>query len=449
MIFASLFVIFSLLCSVWAFTRHPIWGAYLYFATTYVYPPGRWWGYIFHDFRWALFAAALTVAAVVASRHKLTPRPPWLTQGPAIILGLYTLWMWIQTTYALDPPEHLRGTIEVTKCMVAMWFVYRVADTKEGIRNLMLAHVLGCFLLGIFAMTIGREGDRLDGVGGPNMDDSNTLGMYFGTAMVCAVALVLSQKGWRRWLSLVALAVIAEGFVLANSRGSFLGLVAGLLVLSVCIARRHRALFFGFCIVGALGAAVVVDKVFIERMFTIGDVTSQSEEADSSARSRRVIAEAQIRMFLDNPMGTGWRGTVVLSPRYLDPRWLAEGNNGEASRSSHNTFLTALTEGGIVGVVIYAALVLWWIGAVLRSRRFSRSDRDPELTTLVAALVGAIAVVFTAGVTADYLTKEVQFWVYGMLMSGFLLCRADDRARHEQVLAARKGLLPGALESPR
>src|ERR1700690_2299159 len=102
MFLAAAFTLFYLACCLLAFTRHPIYGAYFYIATTYVYPPGRWWGYVFGDFRWALFAAALTTLAIVLNRGKLKPKPVWLGQGPALILFMYALWMGVQAPWALE-----------------------------------------------------------------------------------------------------------------------------------------------------------------------------------------------------------------------------------------------------------------------------------------------------------------------------------------------------------
>ena len=105
MILATAFAVFCIICTVLAFMRHPIWGVYFYLATTYVYPPGRWWGYVFGDLRWAFIAAGVTALAVVFHRGKLQPKPLWIGWGPALCLALYTIWMWIQLAWALDPDE--------------------------------------------------------------------------------------------------------------------------------------------------------------------------------------------------------------------------------------------------------------------------------------------------------------------------------------------------------
>jgi hypothetical protein len=420
MFLAVAFALFCVVCSVFAFRRHPIYGLYFYLATTYVFPPGRWWGYVFGDMRWALLSAGVTALAILLNRGKLASKPLWLAHPPVLLLILYVIWMGIQFPWALSFDDHLKGTSEFIKCLFSLWFVYRVVDSKENLRNLMFAHVLGCGLLGVYAQMQGREGDRLDGVGGPNLDDANTLGMFLVTGLMCGIGLLLTQKGWRRYVTLLALPVIANGVVLANSRGSFLGFVAGGLVLAFAMARQYRGMFWGLVLVGAIGLGSIVDQVFIDRMFTISDVTSQDVDADTSARSRLFIAKAQIEMFLDYPMGSGFRGTAELSPRYIDPQWLT-GTEGSASRSSHNTYLTTLAEQGLPGAVIYAFIVLWNVGAIFRVRRLNRPGGDPELMTLGASLCGAIIVILVAGVTADYLIKEIQFWLYAGLVSVFWL----------------------------
>lgn len=428
MYYAAAFVLFCLVCTVLAFTRHPIWGLYFYFATTYVFPPARWWGSMLPDLRWAFLSAAITALAILFHRGKLAAKPVWLSHAPAVLLTLYATWMVVQTPWALDFDDHVEGTTQFIKCLFALWFVYRVVDTKEHLRDMMMAHMLGCGLLGVYAQFAGRQSGRLDGVGGPNLDDSNTLGMYLVTGAIVAIGLAMSQRGWRRYLSLGTLVLIFNGFVLANSRGSFLGLVAGSVVLWFCIAQRYRGIFLAFAVVGAATAmTLLVDQVFIERMFTIQDVASEDEEADMSARSRLAVAKAQLQMFQDHPMGAGFRGTSALSTQYLDRKWLT-GDEDNASRSSHNTFLTALVEQGILGALIYGALVAWVITAAFRLRRLGRPPNDGELVTLGAALCGALVAVLTAGTTADYLIKEVQFWLYAGLLSVFWMSGASAQA---------------------
>ena len=357
MLLATLFAAFCLVCSVLAFKRHPIYGLAFYMATTFVFPPGRWWGYLFGQTRWALLSAGLTALAIAFHRGKLKPKSIWFSNWPALIICAYAAWMWLQTPAALDVSEHIDGSIKYTKYLVAFWFIYRVADSKERVRDVLQIHVFGCMLLGVLAFMTGREGDRLDGVGGPGIDDANTLGMYLVTGAMVAAGLFLTQRGWRRWLNLAAFVIVANGLVLTNSRGAVLAFVAGMLALLLVKARRHRRIYWAFALSGAVGLVFVVDDAFIRRMYTIEDVTSKNDEADMSARSRVEVANAQIQMFLDHPMGTGHRGTVVLSPLYLDPKWLTTASGDDtAARASHNSFLTALVEQGFLGALLFGSM---------------------------------------------------------------------------------------------
>ena len=189
-----------MVCIGLAFVRHPIYGVYFYLATIYVFPPARWWGSVFGDIRLALLSAVVTVLAVMLHRGRLAAKPTWLSNPPAVMLCIYALWMWLQTPWALESTDHLDGSVQILKYLVAFWFVYRVVDSKERMRDFLLAHVLGCALLGIYAKYTGREGGRLDGVGGPGIDDSNTLSMYLVTGLIVAVGLFMTQRGWRRWV---------------------------------------------------------------------------------------------------------------------------------------------------------------------------------------------------------------------------------------------------------
>lgn len=441
MYYAAIFLIFCVACTVLAFVRHPIYGLYFYLAATYVFPPGRWWGYIFGETRWSLIAAGVTMLAVFFHRGKLQVKPVWLANTPAMVFALYAGWMCIQYPLVLDVETHFRGTSIFVKSLAAFWFVYKIVDTKERARDALLAHLLGCGLLGILAYVSGRSlGDRLDGVGGPGIDDANTLGMYFATGALVGLGLILTEGGWRRWLSLACIVIVMEGMVLVNTRGAFLGLVAGGLVLALVKAKTHRRLFWSLAFVGLIGLASIVDQKFVDRMWSIEKIASDSDEIDTSARSRIVVMQAQWRMFFDYPLGSGHRGTETLSSRYLDREWLAFNSSGEGARSSHNTFMTALVEQGVLGASLFVWLALWTPLAMVRLRRMEAIHGDPQITTLGAAVVGALTAVFVAGNTADFLLVEVQFWLFAIFVSiqQFALTGRKSKLRNSGAVSLRK-----------
>jgi len=432
MYLAVVYLLFCIACVVLAFRRHPIYAFYFYLSTTFVYPQGRYWGHAFAEVRPALLAAIVTTLAIVLHMGRLRPKPLWLTSTPAVILTTYAILMWLQTPWALAPDEHLFGSTIYAKSLLTFWMVYRIVDSKERLRDLLFALVLGCAVLGLYAQFTGREGNRLDGVGGPGIDDANSLGMYLATGAIVAVGLVLSQRGWLRYVSLAALVVIANGVVLANSRGSVIGLAAGFLALMIVKARAHRRLFWAFAAAAAIGQATIVDQAFIDRLFTIQDITADlnDKDADNSALSRAALAPAQIKMFKDHPMGVGHRGTAALSPEYLEDRFMSQGDDFIRQRSSHNTFLTTLVEQGFFGAFLFVALVCWVLVAGYRIRRLNGSVDDPELLTLGGSACAALIVIFASGNSTDYLLAENQFWLLAALVSMLQLAQQAQPAVH-------------------
>ncbi len=442
MISAAAFVLAFFGCVVLAFARHPIFGLYAYFLAFYIHPPSRWWGAMLPDLRWSFLAGGVAIVAMYAHRRRLsTEQRAWFATVPGAALLTFVLWFWIQNGWALAQSTHFSASVQFTKYIVAFYLVYRLAHDKGAARSILLLHVGGCFFLGLLCAFAGRDmGDRLNGVGGPGLDDANTLGMYLATGVVVGAMLVLSETGWRRIAAALAVPVMLNGLILTGSRGAFLGMVVGGLVLFYLRPPKRTWVFVAAGIVGVAGAVSLMDQKFIDRMLSIKAAALESEEMDSSAESRWVIIDAQFRMATQYPHGAGHRGTAELSPIFLDERWLTRASpDGPAMRSSHNTFMTVLVEQGIPGAIIYGWICLWVLRTVFTLRRLPRQGVPYDTVTPAAASCAAIAVIWTAGHFTDYLIAEVQFWLFAVLAASVERIRLARQARF-----AAAGVWPSA-----
>jgi hypothetical protein len=420
MLSALLFVVTFFGLAGLALWRHPICGIYLYLLVFYIHPPARYWSVLLPNVRWSMLSAMIIVLALLIHHRRLI-KPPrsWASTVPGLVMMLFVLWVWVQNLWALDPEMHASASVQLFKYILAFYFIYRLADTPQKIADVLGVHVAGCLYLGWLCFAMGRTGDgRLDGVGGPGIDDANTLGMVLATGVVVAAFLALTQSGWRRIACMLAMPLILNGVILTGSRGAVLGLLAGSFVLFFLRPQQRRWMFPVFGALGLALAAMLVDDQFIDRMFTIRSAVEKSEDMDSSAESRFVMAEAQLKMFSANPLGVGHRGTATLSPFYLDERWLTRQGDDGPARSSHNTFLTALTEQGIPGFILYLWLVLWGCAVVLRLRGLQARATAPPVVSLAAACCAGLAVVLVSGAFTDYLLAEVQVWMFALLCAG-------------------------------
>src|SRR6185312_13434179 len=212
-----------------ALFRNPLYGLYTYVAIFYLDPPSRWWAADLPDFRWSLLAAVITLIGTM--RLKAPPGVrPWYKTPPGLILILFTAWLWIQSLWALDPYSHRDASILFTKYLFLFYLVYRLVDTREKMTWFLIAHVVGCFYLGWLALHADVEA-RLEGVGGPGINEANALGMHMGTAVVAGAMLILVLRGWKQYLCIAAMPFILNTIVLAGSRSGFLAVLMGGVVL--------------------------------------------------------------------------------------------------------------------------------------------------------------------------------------------------------------------------
>lgn len=417
---AAVFLVAFLAMAVMAFARSPMYGLYCYVAIFYVNPVDRWWGGDLPTERWSLLAGLIMLAATL----RLTPNPdrtPWYRATAAGYLIAMTLWLWVQNLWALESAVHLEASVLFTKYVLLYYLMYRLLDSEEALWSLLRAHTLGCMFLG-WLVLLAPDTGRLEGVGGPGINEANALGMQLATGSLAAGALLFHRSWWSRGIALACLPLILNGLVQTESRGAFLALVAGgllFLYFSPARSRRHLVLL------GIVGVALLIPRIpeqYWERLNTISAVTDESAEVDRSTEIRLNLFKAQWQMFLDYPMGSGHRGTASLSPRYLTDEDLTTsgGESATRARSSHSTYFTVLAEQGVPGVLLFATVCLW----ILRTARsvhkaiLAGTDTGPGRAMLLGTAVGTLAVTLVAGLFTDYFKTEVFVW--GLVMLGSL-----------------------------
>jgi O-antigen ligase len=248
---------------------------------------------------------------------------------------------------------------------------------------------------------------RLDGVGGPGIGEANALAMHVSTGIMAAAVLIMNPgRWWIRLVCLLAMPLMLNVVVQSESRSAMLALVAGVLVIWYLKPRAYRTLFYGGAAVGLAALAFIGHEAFWERISTIQTAVQSSEEADTSFRSRLAVIDFQLDIAANHPFGVGHRGAVVLSPLYLPEEFLAS----QGGRSSHNTYLTVLSEQGIPGVLIFGALMLWALRSVWRMRDLRHLPEATRMAGQLAAVAAMLAVAAVGGLGVDYLKAEVQVW---------------------------------------
>lgn len=405
---ALLFLLLFSAGLILAFVKHPIYGVMAYMVEFYMSPSQAWWSSEVDDLRWSLLAATLTMIAAML-RDAPPSRPPWYKTKTAFWLIALTLWMWIQTPWALNPDDQFFMASLFTKYVLLYAMLYSCLSDARNIRLFYFAHILGCFLWGYMAYENPGSGGRLENIGFGDVAGSAFASMQLGTGIAFAGFAFLAASGIRRWLAFSTLPFMVNAIVLTATRGAFVGLVGGAFASVFFTPKSRRRTVFLMLAVAPILLFMLANDLFWSRMSTImPDVNVQ--ERDASAESRIVIARANLEMFLDHPMGVGHRGNETLSPSYL-PIELLTDKNGTLVRAAHNTLMAILVDHGFIGLILIVMLHLSIARSLLRARFHSSSDSGQEFALYVAALATSMVIYWGNAQFANFTKSEVVIWI--------------------------------------
>jgi hypothetical protein len=390
-----------------AFVKHPIYGMYSYMLVFYMSPEGSWWNVEVPNWRWSLLAAAVTMIA--AMRHPSPPsRPPWYKTTSARWLIAFSLWLWIQTPWALSLDNHIFMAVLFSKYVLLYAVLYTCLTEPKNFRQFYFAHLIGCFLWGYMAYQNPGSG-RLENLGFGDVAGSAFASMQLGTGLAFAGFAFLGASGVRRWLAFSSIPFILNAIILMATRGAFVGLLGGVPAAILFSPKSRRRLVILSLAIAPILLFSLAHDIFWSRMTTIIPPDNMME-MESSAESRLDIAHANFQMFLDYPMGVGHRGNETLSPRYMPPSLLTL-KDGDRVRSAHNTFMAVLVDHGFIGLFLIVLFQLSIIRSLIRTKSRSSPSFDGEFGTYAAALGTALVIYWGNAQFVNVTKAEVVIWI--------------------------------------
>jgi hypothetical protein len=400
-----------------AFARHPIFGLVTYVAVFYLNPPTRWWGASLPDLRWSLLAAVVTALAIlVQKKDKKAPDPPpqlnLFDHGFTVGFVAFVLWITIQSIWALDSTLHAELVGLQFKYLLLMALMYRSIESETHLRMFLWAHVLGCFYMGWLAFT-SYEGGRFENFGGPGIGEANAGALQVVTGIFIASAMFLAGK-WKEKAALFAvLPFIVNALVTTVSRSGFLAALVGGIMFNLFTPKGSRKRVLVLSSLAAVMFVILTGPAYWLRMNTI-KAAGEEVDGEDTGGGRLALLEAQWKMFEAHPLGCGHRCTAVLSPDYLDERYLTTSGDTKA-RSSHNTPMTMLVEHGVPGGIFYLLFVGWVLRNVIRLRRVY-VPADGYMSKVYAAIVAVLFAIIVGDFFVDYVKAESRIWFVMVLM---------------------------------
>jgi putative inorganic carbon (HCO3(-)) transporter len=447
-----LFVLGFVVGCVLAVRRHPIWGTATYVAVLFLSPQMRWWGegWIGQQ-RWSYYSAIITALALVLGKKYKRPAVSLTRHGAFWLLVLATLWLGLQSFWALDAAEHSELLSYYVKFVISMALIYYSVDSEDSLRVLMWTYVSGCFYFGIIAFTT-YTGGRFEGFGGSGINEANAGALTMVTGIFMAGSLFLAGNWRSKTIAFVMIPFIVDGLITTISRSGFLALAVGGLIYNWFTPGKLGKQVRVLSVLAVTMFVMLTGPSYWSRMQSLQHVGEDVQGMDTG-EDRIAVVKAQWRMFKDHPLGCGATCTAVLSAQYIDTRFLAasEGNGIERRRASHNTYMTMLVEHGLPGFVLFLAMALWVYAGLRRVKRALKND-----TSFLAMAFPAIAAVLTGQWVADLFVSydkfELRIWFVALLMAMIKLVdqrklAVETKPAPGAASAAVPRALPGALRA--
>ncbi len=286
-----------------------------------------------------------------------------------------------------------------------VFFVGAMALRPEETRKILLFFTYGaafCALHGIWNH-FGNHQDRIDSFSGDKMVFG---GMLMVSLLLQIAHLIRSPKNPWLW---AALLLIATGLFLTQTRGAWLGFLAGFACLGWRLNRKW--LLAGTLLIG-LSFFILPQQVQdrLRNMTHIWVSYDSQHHLHAASEPRILIWAAGWEMIKDHPWGVGQGNVSELFPKYNQTSVLAQFE--PTVPHLHNNFLQILAQNGWLGLIAY----LFWIFSYYRETALKRFQEagNLELNWIFLSIFTAILVWGLSEYTFSHQFMNVQFFLLGL-----------------------------------
>jgi O-antigen ligase len=314
-----------------------------------------------------------------------------------------------------------------------------LVDSRERLQNTLLVLAAS---LGIISLYLIREwaanvpiygfGYRPGWVAG----DAN---MFCASALVALPLMFFSlthaERAWQRAGIISCLAVTLVAFILASSRGGFLGVIA--MFLWQLRTSRRRLGIIAIC-------AVVLLVCLVSPYSPLDRLLKPTESDTESSNIRLQLWSVSGKIFADHPIfGVG----LLNFPKYMH-RYLPPGVDLDFV-VPHSTYLEAAVETGATGLLVFLSVIGFSLLALERMRHLAIAAGDAYFSALTGAvgsgLIGfAVAALFLSA-------KHAKLFWFAVFLSACiqpLLAEAVSAAREKLKAKKAEAAPPKAVAAP-
>ncbi|MDT7778666.1 MAG: hypothetical protein QOC99_1178 [Acidobacteriota bacterium] len=334
----------------------------------------------------AFWTAMLTLAfyfpTQLSLEGTLTARPLEVN-----LLLLFVLTALLSIPLALNRGEAWDTFVEpFSKAALMFLVIVNTVRTMRRLRWMLLLGIsVGCVLSavalndyrhGLFTV----EGYRVTGSIGNLFGNPNDMAIHLVTVIPVVVAFMFGARGPKRLVYAFCLFLLVGGMMVTFSRGGFLGLAGGAVVLAWKLGRRNRFAVLGVMLVAVVLMVLLAPGGYSTRLLSIFD-SSLDPVGSSSARQQLLFLSA--RTALLHPLfGVGMGNFHIISIR---------------EAVTHNSYTQVASEMGMAALVIYTLFIITPLRRLKRIERATLESRRASSFYYLAVGMQASLVAYMIG----------------------------------------------------
>jgi len=291
------------------------------------------------------------------------------------VLFGYLCWVVLSTFWAVAAQVTVWTSVKtLLQIFVMMWVIWEATPTPARLTSLLQAYVLGAYVAAgstIFNYATGAVLTDAYGRYAASGFDPNELGCLLALALPMAWYLAArAASGFQRWLNRAYFVAGTLAILLTASRGALLATIVALFVVPWTLTQLRGGVRVAAVVIllGAGAAAVRFVPAFaFERLST-----TRSEITQGTLNHRLQIWSKGIQAVPARPLHgygpAGWYPAIGLD------------------QAPHNTYLSILVEEGLIGLLLYLAILTVVLERLFRLHTFERRVGLTMLATLAVAM---------------------------------------------------------------
>lgn len=360
-----------------------------------------------------IIGAVLIVATLVDLAVKRR-KANWGERRIGYLLILFLFVYILSSITAVDRILALTFLFRFVQCLIFYFVLINlVTDTRKFV-------ILTSFFIGFvtinafFAIMQAVRHHQLRVIGyllNPNLLALNSLAAL--TFCLCLITVV--KRRWVKNALIFAIFLFVVTVILTQSRAPIFGM--GILFIVLFIFYRKKSFLITLLIVTILALSYLIPMGYTQR---VSSYVEKMRAGEIFETSRQNLIKAGWQMFLDHPiLGVGPGNFYYLYGAKYGPEVVQD----YRKRASHNSYMTYLSENGILGFLLFIMILIAIFYDLIKNRKTIVASRDVVLLRISDALILNIFLICIVGFFHHALFKRMSFYYIGMAYAAIHIAR--------------------------